>query len=65
MQDSSYNLEVRKKIAQSIPCVHMNTILISERVLNTFVLYLESLKESGLLTIDEAIDSLKTKNEWK
>jgi hypothetical protein len=29
------------------------------------VLYLESLKESGLLTIDEAIDSLKTKNEWK
>jgi hypothetical protein len=63
MQDSQYNLEIRKKIASSIPCVHMNTILISERVLNSFVSYLEELKTNGYLTIDEAIESLKTKNE--
>lgn len=63
MQDSQYNLEIRKKIAGSIPCVHMNTIAISERVLNTFVSYLEVLKSSGYLTIDEAIENLKSKNE--
>lgn len=63
MQDSSYNLEIRKKIAGSIPCVHMNTIAISERVLNTFVQYLEILKNSGYSTIDDAIENLKIKNE--
>ena len=63
MQDSQYNLEIRKQIARSIPCVHMNTILISERVLNSFVAYLEDLKVNGASTIDEAIESLKNKNE--
>jgi hypothetical protein len=63
MQESNYNLEIRKKIAGSIPCVHMNTILISERVLNTFVSYLEVLKSSGYSTIDDAIENLKIKDE--
>lgn len=63
MQDSEYNLEIRKKIAQSIPCVHMNTILISERVLNTFASYLEVLKSSGYSTIDEVIENLKAKDD--
>jgi len=63
MQDSQYNLDIRKKIAGSIPCIHMNTILISERVLNSFVAYLEDLKLNGSVTIDEAIEKLKTTNE--
>ncbi len=63
MQDSQYNLEIRKKIAGSIPCIHMNTILISERVLNSFVSYLEEIKLNGASTIDEAIEILKLKNE--
>ena len=54
MQESQYNLEIRKQIARSIPCVHMNTILISERVLNSFVAYLEDLKVNGASTIDDA-----------
>jgi len=62
MQDSEYNLEVRKRIAQSIPCVHMNTILISERVLGTFVSYLDALKSNGYSTIDDVIENLKPKN---
>jgi hypothetical protein len=41
----------------------MNTILISERVLNSFVAYLEDLKLNGASTIDDAIESLKNKNE--
>lgn len=63
MQESQYNLEIRKKIAGSIPCVHMNTILISERVLNSFVSYLEEIKAGGASTIDEAIEILKLKND--
>ncbi len=63
MQESNYNLQLRKIVAGSIPCIHMNTILISERVLNNFVKYLESLKEKGISTVDEAIIEMQKKND--
>lgn len=61
--ESNYNNEIRKKIATSIPCVHMNTILIGERVLNTFSNYLNDLKSKGINTIDEVLEDMKNKNE--
>ena len=60
--ESNYNDEIRKKIAISIPCVHMNTILIGERVLNTFSQYLNDLKEKGFTNIDEVLEDMKNKN---
>lgn len=63
MHDSNYNIEIRKIVSSSIPCVHMNTILIAERVLNSFNKYLLDLKSNGILTIDEAIEHMKKKDE--
>lgn len=63
MQQSNYNLEIKKIIANSIPCVHMNTIAISERVLRSTENYLLDLKSKGLTTIDEVLKEIKNKDE--
>ncbi len=63
MQESNFNLEIRKAVASSIPCVHMNTLLMSERVLNMFTKYLESLKNQGINTIDEVIGEMQKKDD--
>ena len=61
MQESNFNLELRKSVAGSIPCIHMNTMLIGERVLNMFIKYLESLKEKGIDSVEEIINEMKNK----
>jgi|688.fasta_scaffold1829326_2 hypothetical protein len=65
MQESNFNTELRKAVASSIPCVHMNTMLIGERVLNMFTKYLESLKTQGLNTIDEVVAEMQKKNDTR
>lgn len=63
MQQSSYNKEIRKVIANSIPCIHMNTLAISERVLKATENYLLDLKSKGILTIDDLINEMRKTDE--
>lgn len=61
--NDEFDTNLRKIIATSIPCVHMNTLLISERVLNTFKKYLNECKQNGLTTIDDILENMLNKNE--
>jgi len=63
MQNSNYNFEIRKAVANSIPCIHMNTLAISERVLKATENYLIDLKSKGLTTIDDVLNEIKNKDE--
>ncbi len=57
-----FNSNLRKVIANSIPCVHMNTLLISERVLNTFKKYLIECKDNNLNTVDDILSNMENKD---
>lgn len=59
---NEFNVNLRKIIANSIPCIHMNTLLISERVLKSFKNYLLECKENNLSTIDDVISHMENKN---
>ena len=58
-ETTQFEEKIQKQIAASIPCIHMNTMLISNRVLKTFKGYLLSLKEEGASTIDDVINIME------
>ena len=53
--DKKFNQQLRNNIAESIPCIHMNSMSLADRTLRTFVKYLKDCKEKGILTIDELL----------
>jgi len=57
-----FDVNLRRIIANSIPCVHMNTLAISERVLNSFKKYLTECKENNLNTVDQVLENMANKN---
>jgi hypothetical protein len=60
--NNEFNTELKKIIAGSIPCIHMNTLSISNRVLNTFKNYLLQCKEKNIYTIDELLIHMEDNN---
>ena len=56
---NEFNEELRDLIATSIPCVHMPTKMISEKVLRQFKKYLEGCKIDGFTTIDDVLEDMK------
>lgn len=59
---NEFDNNLRKTIADSIPCIHMNGIMMSEKVLRTFKKYLEDLKTSGKTTIDQVLEDMENKD---
>ncbi len=60
--NNEFDIELRNIMARNIPCVHMPGLLLAEKVLNTFKVYLEQSKERGLNTIDEILEDMKNKD---
>lgn len=56
---NEFNEELRDLIATNIPCVHMPTKMISEKVLRQFKKYLEGCKIDGFTTIDDVLEDMK------
>lgn len=57
--DKKFNLELRKNLAESIPCIHMNSMSLADRTLRTFVKYLNDSKSKGLNTIDDILSDIE------
>lgn len=60
---NEFNENLRAKVAQNIPCVHMPGLLLAERALIVVREYAEQAKSRGLNTIDELLEDMKIKNE--
>lgn len=60
---NEFDENLRAKVAQNIPCVHMPGLLLAERALLIVKDYLENAKIRGLKTIDEILEDMKNKNE--
>jgi hypothetical protein len=56
---NEFNENLRDLIATNIPCVHMPTKMISEKVLRQFASYLEGCKIDGFVTIDDVLQDMK------
>ena len=53
--DKKFNQQLRNSIAESIPCIHMNSMSLADRTLRTFVKYLKDSQEKGITTIDQLL----------
>lgn len=60
---NEFNTDLRAKVANNIPCVHMPGLLLAERALNVVKEYLEGAKMRGLNTIDDVLEDMRAKNE--
>lgn len=60
--NNEFNIELKKIIAGSIPCIHMNTLSISNRVLKTFKNYLIQCKENNINTVDDLLIHMEDNN---
>ena len=60
--NNNFDEQLRAIVAKNIPCVHMPGLLLAEKALNTFKVYLEEAKERGLNSIDEVLEDMKVKN---
>ena len=56
---NEFNEDLRNLIATNIPCVHMPTQMIAEKVLKQFAFYLEGCKIDGFVTIDDVLEDMK------
>lgn len=54
----NFNKVLHNKVAESIPCMHMPTLMLAERAITEFVKYLENLKIEGKSSIDEVIQDI-------
>jgi hypothetical protein len=59
---NEFDEELRNIVAKNIPCVHMPGLLLAEKALNVFKVYLQESKDRGLNTIDEILEDMKIKN---
>jgi len=57
--DKKFNQQLRNNIAESIPCIHMNSMSLADRTLRTFVKYLKDSQEKGMTTIDEILTDIE------
>ena len=60
---NEFDENLRAKVAQNIPCVHMPGLLLADRALLVVKEYLENAKSRGINTIDEILEDIKNKNE--
>lgn len=59
---NEFDTDLRRIVSKSIPCVHIPGLLIAEKTLNVFKVYLEESKDRGLTTIDEILEDMKIKD---
>lgn len=59
---NEFDEQLRNLVAKNIPCVHLPGLLLAEKALNVFKIYLEESIERGLVTIDEVLLDMKLKN---
>lgn len=62
--ESDFNKEIVSLLSKNIPCMHIPTSVIAERVLRVFYKYLEELRDNGASSIDHVLAEMKVKNEW-
>jgi hypothetical protein len=60
---NEFDENLRARVAQNIPCVHMPGLLLADRALLVVKEYLENAKSRGINTIDEILEDIKNKNE--
>ena len=57
--EKKFNPELRRNVAESIPCIHMNSMSLADRTLKTIVRYLKDAQSRGLTTIDQVLSDME------
>lgn len=57
--EKRFNPELKRNVAESIPCIHMNSMSLADRALKTMVKYLRDAQSRGITTIEQVLNDIE------